>query len=149
LLSFIIRYAPFNDGYEFIPSSFHYNKAFVIGSIAFALFTGLLAGASPAWIFSSLKPLRVLKNLTTARILGKVSIQKTLIVFQYSLSLTIIIFLLAFYRQFSHLAAADPGFKRDHVLVVPLNGIDEKIAAQKVMEIPGVRSASAMSATFT
>ncbi len=42
--------------------------------------------------------------------------------------------------------AADPGFKRDNVLVVPLNGIDEKIAAQKIMEIPGVRSVSAMSA---
>ena len=149
LLSFIIRYAPFNDGYEFIPSSFHYNRSFVIGSIAFALFTGLLAGASPAWILSSFKPLRVLKNLTTARLLGKVSLQKTLIVFQYTLSLTIIIFLLAFYRQFSHLAAADPGFKKENVLVVPLNGIDDKIAAQKLMEVPGVRSAGAMSAIFS
>ncbi|MES1216412.1 MAG: ABC transporter permease [Bacteroidota bacterium] len=149
ILSFIIRYAPFNDGYEFIPSSFHYNKTFVIGSIAFALFTGLLAGASPAWILSSFKPLRVLKNLTTARILGKVSLQKTLIVFQYTLSLTIIIFLLAFYRQFSHLAAADPGFKKDNVLVVPLKGIDDKIAAQKLKEIPGVQSAGAMSAIFS
>ncbi len=104
LLSFIVQYAPFNDGYEFIPSSFRYNSPFFLWTIAFALFAGLLAGASPAWILSSFTPLRVLKNLTTARILGKVSIQKTLIVFQYSLSLTIIIFLFAFYRQFSHLA---------------------------------------------
>ena len=148
LLSLIIQYAPFNDGYEFVPSSFHNDKTFISWTIAFALFTGLLAGVSPAWILSSFTPLRVLKNLTTARILGKVSIQKALIVFQYSLSLTIVIFLLAFYRQFSHLAAADPGFKRDNVLVVPLNNIDEKIASQKLMEIPGVMSVAAMSSGF-
>lgn len=148
LLSFIIQYAPFNDGYEFVPSSFHNDKTFISWTFAFALFTGLLAGASPAWILSSFTPLRVLKNLATARIIGKVSIQKTLIVFQYTLSLTIIIFLLAFYRQFSHLAHADPGFKRDNVLVVPLNGIDEKIASQKLIQVAGVQSIGAMSSQF-
>lgn len=148
LLSFIIQYAPFNDGYEFIPSSFHNDKTFVAWTIAFAVFTGLIAGASPAWILSSFTPLRVLKNLTTARILGKISLQKALIVFQYSLSLTIVIFLLAFYRQFSYLATKDPGFKRNNVLVVPLNGVDEKIAMQKLMEVRGVRSAGAMSSDF-
>jgi len=148
LLSFIIQYAPFNDGYEFVPSSFRNDKTFIAWTITFALFTGLLAGIAPSWILSSFTPLRVLKNLTTARILGKVSMQKALIVFQYSLSLTIVIFLLAFYRQFSHLAAADPGFRRDNVLVVSLNNVDEKIASQKLMEIPGVQSVAAMSSGF-
>ncbi|MEO5595327.1 MAG: ABC transporter permease [Chitinophagaceae bacterium] len=148
LLSFIIEYAPFNDGYEFIPSSFRYNIIMVAWSIGFALFTGLLAGAAPAWILSSFKPVRVLKNLSTAKIFGKVSLQKTLIVFQYSLSLTIIIFLFAFYQQFAHLAAADPGFKRDNVLVVPLNGLDEHIATQQIATVNGVHAVSAMSASF-
>jgi putative ABC transport system permease protein len=73
LLSFIIQYAPFNDSYEFIPSSFHYNSAFVAWTIGFALFTGLLAGISPAWILSFFQPLRVMKNLVTARTFGKVA----------------------------------------------------------------------------
>ena len=145
ILAFIIHCAPFNDDYEFIPSTFRYNAALVYWSAGFALFTGLLAGASPAWILSSFKPLRVLKNLSTAKILGKVSLQKALIVFQYSLSLIIIIFLFAFYRQFSFMAQASPGFRKDNVMIVPLNGIDEKIAAQKVQSVPGVESVSAMS----
>ncbi|MGC4038447.1 MAG: ABC transporter permease [Chitinophagaceae bacterium] len=148
LLSFIIQYAPFNDGYEFIPSSFNPDNKFIVATILFALFTGLLAGTSPAWILSSFKPLRILRNMATAKIMGRVSIQKSLIVFQYTLSLTIIIFLLAFYRQFSHLAKADPGFKRDNVLVVPINGIDKNIAMQKVKALPGVQSASAMSSVL-
>ena len=148
ILSFIIHYAPFNDDYEFIPSTFHYNPALVYWSAGFALFTGLLAGASPAWILSSFKPLRVLKNLSTAKILGKVSLQKALIVFQYSLSLIIIIFLFAFYRQFSYMAKASPGFRKENVMIIPLNGIDEKIAAQKIKSVTGVESVSAMSSHF-
>ena len=145
ILSFIIHYAPFNDGYEFIPSTFHYNASLVYWSAGYALFTGLLAGASPAWLLSSFKPLRVLKNLSTAKILGKVSLQKALIVFQYSLSLIIIIFLFAFYRQFSFMAQANPGFRKDNVMIIPLNGIDEKITAQKIQGVTGVESVSAMS----
>ncbi|MDP4284194.1 MAG: ABC transporter permease [Bacteroidota bacterium] len=148
ILSFVIRYAPFNDDYEFIPSSFRYNIPLASWSIGFALFTGILAGAAPAWILSSFRPLRVLKNMSTARILGKVSLQKVFIVFQYSLSLTIIIFLFAFYRQFSFMANADLGFKKDNVMVLPLNGVDAKIASQKIAGISGVTSVAAMSSNF-
>src|SRR5438034_10653841 len=102
-----------------IPSAWKYNRVYIMATLGFALFTGLLAGAAPAWILSSFKPLRVLKNLSTAKIFGKIGLQKTLIVFQYSLSLVIIIFLFTFYRQFSFLGQANPGFKRENMLVVP------------------------------
>ncbi|HEX5154756.1 MAG TPA: ABC transporter permease [Parafilimonas sp.] len=149
ILYFIVRYAPFNDGYEFIPSSFHYNTQFVIWTVIYALFTGLLAGTAPAWILSAFKPLRVLKNLSTAKILGKVSIQKTLIVFQYTLSLVVIIFLFVFFKQFSFISKADPGFKQDNIMVVPLDGMNENITAQQISKLSGVQSVSATSANFT
>ncbi len=148
LLSFIIKYAPFNDGYEMIPSSWKYNTIYVLLSNGFAFFTGLIAGVAPASILSSFTPLRVLKNLSTAKIFGKVGLQKTLIVFQYSLSLVIIIFLFTFYRQFAYLGAADPGFKRDNVMVLPLDGLNPSIAAQSIAKLSGVASVSGLSATF-
>ncbi|MEP6746655.1 MAG: ABC transporter permease [Bacteroidota bacterium] len=148
LLSFIIQYAPFNDGYEMVPSSWRYNQTYIFLTVGFALFTGLLAGAMPAWILSSFKPLRVLKNLSTAKIFGKVGLQKTLIVFQYSLSLVIIIFLFTFYRQFNFLGEANPGFKRENTLIVSLAGINEQIAAQKIAAVPGVESVCAFSVPF-
>ncbi|WP_336517441.1 ABC transporter permease [Pollutibacter soli] len=148
LLSFILHYAPFNDGYEFIPSTFHLNRSYYLWCVLYVLLTGILAGIAPAWILSSFKPLRVLKNMVTARIVGKVSLQKTLVVFQYSLSLTIIIFLLAFYRQFAYLSDVDPGYKRADVIVVPLEGVDDELASQKIKQIAGIESVSAMSSTL-
>jgi putative ABC transport system permease protein len=149
LFYLIIRYAPFNDEYEMVPSSFRYTPAFVISVLGFTLFTGLMAGSAPAWILSAFKPLRVLKNLSTAKIFGSIGLQKTLIVFQYSLSLIIIIFLFSFYRQFSFMAAADHGFKRDNMLVVSLAGVDEQTAVHAAAVTSGVESVSGLSIAFT
>jgi len=148
LFSLIIRFAPFNDGYEMVPSSFRYNTSYFLATLGFALFTGALAGIAPAWILSAFKPLRVLKNLSTAKIFGSVGLQKTLIVFQYSLSLVAIIFLFSFYRQFSFMASADHGFKRDNILIVPLNGIDKDRAANVIAATGGISSVSGLSTTF-
>ena len=149
ILSLIVRYAPFNDGYEFIPSSFHYNIQYIIWSVVYALFTGLLAGTSPAWILSAFKPLRVLRNLSTAKFMGKIGLQKSLIVFQYSLSLVLIIFLFVFYKQFAYMAEVDPGFKKDNVMLVPVNGMNDGVAMQKIAGVSGVKSVSASSANFS
>ena len=149
LLSFIIRYAPFNDGYEMIPSTWRYNTTYVLCTIGFALFTGVLAGVAPAWILSAFKPVRVLKNLVTARIFGRVSLQKSLIVFQYTLSLVAIIFLASFYRQFTFLQSEDPGFKPANVAVLPLEGRKSSLVAPKIAMASGVRTVSALSVPFT
>jgi len=148
LFVLIIRYAPFNDGYEMVPSAFKYNSGYFLATLGFAVFTGVLAGVAPAWILSAFRPLRVLKNLSTAKIFGSVGLQKTLIVFQYSLSLVAIIFLFSFYRQFSFMASADHGFKRDNILIVPLNGIDKDRAANAIAATGGISSVSGLSTTF-
>jgi putative ABC transport system permease protein len=148
LFVLIIRYAPFNDGYEMVPSAFRYNPGYFLATLGFAVFTGILAGVAPAWILSAFRPLRVLRNLSTAKIFGSVGLQKTLIVFQYSLSLVAIIFLFSFYRQFSFMASADHGFKRENMLIVPLNGIDKDRTANAIAATGGISSVSGLSTTF-
>lgn len=148
ILSFVIRFAPFNDGYEFIPSSFRYNWSIIGWSVAFALFTGLLAGASPAWIMSAFKPLQVLKKLGSMRILGRISLQKTLIVFQYSLSLVLIIFLATFYRQFTYMSSLEPGYRTSNVLRISLTGTNAAVMEKEIAALSGITSVSASTADF-
>ncbi len=148
LLSFIVSYAPFNDDYEFIPSAWNYNGYFVIGSMLFAAFTAVLAGVVPALMLSAFDPLKVLKNLRSIKIFGKMGLQKSLIVFQYSFSLIVLIFLTTFFRQFNFLGKQDMHFNQENLLVIDLQGMDGQIVAQQLEKIAGVDTLSAASSLF-
>lgn len=146
-LQFILQYQPFNDGYEMVPVV---ELDIIIFSwfLLFAIITGAVAGAMPAWILSAFKPVEVLKNLSTRRLFGNVTLQKTLIVFQFSLSLIIITFLSAFYRQFTYLGSADNGFKTENILTVSLNGADHTLFSTQVAGIAGVERTAPLSTNF-
>jgi putative ABC transport system permease protein len=147
MLSFIIRYNLFGDGGSFSPSISSDYTVF-LSFLIFALLSGVVAGAAPAWILSSFRPANVLKNISTVKLFGNLSLQKTLIVFQFSLSLVIVIFLFAFYRQFSYMAEADQGFRKQNILTIPLIGGDENIMKTELSGISGVENIAALSDNF-
>lgn len=146
-LQLILQYQPFNDGYEMVPVV-DIDVKIILWFVLFAIATGAVAGAMPAWILSAFKPVEVLKNLSTQKLFGNLSLQKTLIVFQFSLSLVIIIFLSAFYRQFTFLGSADNGFKTGNVLAVSLNGADHTLFANEAARIAGVEQIAPLSTNF-
>ncbi len=116
-------------------------------AVLFTLITGICAGAFPAWMLSSFKPVQVLKSVSTQKLFGNVSLQKGLLIFQFSLSLLIIIFLSAYYQQFSYVQALDPGFASKNILTIPIPGND-KIFANEVSRIHGVENISRISDDF-
>lgn len=146
-LQLILEYKPFNDGYEFVPVVSLDFSTF-LWFLSFALITGAVAGAAPAWILSEFKPVQVLKNISTHKLFGNVSLQRTLIVFQFTLSLIIIIFLSAFYRQFSYMAKVDTGFRKNNIVTINLEGADAALVANEARKIAGVENVTAMSGNF-
>lgn len=146
-LQFILTYKPFNDGYEFVPIVSLDFTTF-LWFLLFALITGAIAGAAPAWILSAFKPVQVLKNIATHKLFGNISMQRTLIVFQFSLSLIIIIFLSAFYRQFSYMAKVDTGFRKDNIVTIQLEGADPVLVTNEARRLPGVENVTAVSGNF-
>lgn len=147
LLSFILEYKPFNDGYEFMPEVQQDLTVFILFFV-FSIFTGLLAGSLPAWILSSFRPVEVLKNIRTRKLFGNLSLQKTLIVFQFSLSLILLIFLVAFYSQFSFLSRVETGFRSQNILTIPLNGADHRLVSERLANVSGVQDVLAVSDNF-
>lgn len=114
----------------------------------FSLFTGLLAGTLPAWILSAFNPAEVLKRLPSHRVFGRMGLRRSLLVFQLSLSLIITVFLFAFYRQFSHMAAANRGYQAENVLTIRLQGNPDHLLRQEIAALSGVQAVAAASYDF-
>lgn len=111
----------------------------------FTLFAGLLAGVLPAWALSSFKPVEVLKNLSTVKLFLGNNFRKSLLVGQFTLSLVAIIFTLTFFRQFSYMANADPGFRRDHIITIPITPAGQPVLKHALEQLNGVTSVAAIS----
>ena len=86
-----------------------------------ALFTGLLSGSYPALFLSSFKILSVLKG-TLRHTKGATYFRKGLVVFQFSLSILLIIGTLTVYRQINYIMNKNVGLNKENVLFMDIEG---------------------------
>jgi putative ABC transport system permease protein len=102
------------------------------------------SGAYPAFILSRLKLIKVLKSgFSFSGNSG--ALRKSLIVFQFSISVFLIISTLIIFQQLSYIRNKNLGFKKDHVVVLPVDELTRgKIQSLKesILQLPGVRSVS-------
>lgn len=89
--------------------------------ISLALITGLLSGIYPALLLSSFQPIRVLKGIMRSS--GSNSLfRKALVIFQFSLSICLIIGMFIIAHQLHYIRNIDLGFNRDHIIHVSMHG---------------------------
>ncbi|GAB3905195.1 ABC transporter permease [Larkinella knui] len=108
------------------------------------LITGFVSGSYPALFLSSLQPIRILKG--TLRFgSGAVLFRRTLVIFQFTLSIFLIIGMLAVANQMEYIRTKNLGLDRQNVLYVPLEGDTyNKMEAfrQELIRTPSIASAS-------
>ncbi|MEQ9438238.1 MAG: ABC transporter permease [Cyclobacteriaceae bacterium] len=81
------------------------------------LISTLLAGSYPALLLSRSNLLPILKGRWTNQFRGK-QLRQGMVVFQFSVSIMLIIFTAAVIQQVHHMRSNDPGFNREGVIVV-------------------------------
>ncbi len=103
-----------------LTSAWRNNPTLLLGFISLSLLTGISSGIYPALFLSSFKPVRVLKG--TMRTSGANPLfRKVLVIFQFSLSVFLIIGTLIISRQLSYMKNIDLGFNREHIIYLSIH----------------------------
>ncbi|MBX2946277.1 MAG: ABC transporter permease [Cyclobacteriaceae bacterium] len=92
------------------------SNLFWTGFVLVGIILTVLAGSYPAWYLSSFSPKAALQKVTTAG--TQVMIRKGLVVFQFTVSMVLIVTTIVFYRQMNYIQNKKLGYEPEQVVAI-------------------------------
>ncbi|HEY4196666.1 MAG TPA: ABC transporter permease [Mucilaginibacter sp.] len=117
--------------------------------LALPFVIGVISGLYPALFMSSFIPAKVLKGIFKANT-SNISFRKVLVVFQFSISIVLIVATIVVYKQLQYIQDKDLGFSKDHVLTMGYdNSLNKQFEAFRddLLKSPGVTQVGRSSRT--
>ncbi|MEO1052720.1 MAG: ABC transporter permease [Bacteroidota bacterium] len=141
---FLVLYENF-IGVPLIESLF--NSAFNWGIVfLLSLFVGVLAGVYPAFYLTAFKPIEVLKqSFFSGGRSGRISLRNFLVVFQFSISICLLICTALVQLQMQYIRTKDLGFQDNNVVIVrnaSALGTNRAAFKEEISRLPQVTSSS-------
>ncbi|HEX4851910.1 MAG TPA: ABC transporter permease, partial [Puia sp.] len=116
------------------------------------LVTGLISGSYPSLLLSSFNPVRVLKANAVKLNTGSLLFRKGLVIFQFTLSIILIISTIFISRQVRYVQETNLGYDRDNLIYIPLEGELSRnldVFKSEALRFSGVTSVSAVNLSPT
>jgi putative ABC transport system permease protein len=107
------------------------------------LFTGLLSGSYPAFYLSAFEAIKVIKGNFTNRV-SAAGIRRSLVVFQFSLSIILITGIVIIHSQLNYVKQMDLGFDQRQRIILNIytDGSDVQGLTEALRLLPGVTAAT-------
>lgn len=131
--------------------TFTFSFSFALALLGIVLITGLVSGSYPALYLARFQPVTVLKG-KLSNFMGEVWARKGLVVFQFTLSIILIVSVWVVYEQINFIQTRNLGYDKDNVIIIPKEGAvigKEETFLAEVARLGGVRGASATGHDMT
>jgi putative ABC transport system permease protein len=128
--------------------NFFTNIYLFIGIIGVFLFVGIVSGSYPAFFLSSLEPVLMTKS-TLSRGAKTPTLRKALVIFQFTVSIILIVGSIIVQRQLNFMKKHELGFNKEQVVVLPVRGIEGFSQSYETIknEFLGLQSVAAVTAS--
>ena len=118
----------------------NFDITFVTLLVSIVVITGLVAGSYPALYLSKFTPATVLKGKLN-NFMGEVWARKGLVVFQFTLSIILIVSVWVVYKQIKFIQTENLGYNKDNILIFGSEGKvneNKETFISEIQKIPGV-----------
>jgi putative ABC transport system permease protein len=150
-IDIVIMVLPFFNQLSNKALSFSYllNAKLILGYITIFIITGLLAGFYPATVLSNYNPVQTLYNRFD--LAGKNYLQKSLVIFQFTLASFLITGTLAIFLQFNYLTTQSLGYNDSNLITVKKSQLTRNEAVlfkQVLIKNPDIVNVASRNAAY-